>query len=211
MTDNMNGNENMVPEEIEQSPDEAKAAKKKMIIREIFDWVRLLSIALVLTLLVRMFVFVPVLVDGASMFPNLHDKELMFVTRFVKYIEPIERGDVVILTPPTYRQEQGKYYVKRVIGLPGERFKIEEGVVYINGMALEEPYIDQVWHGSYPEIIVPAGTVFVMGDNRDFSHDSRASNVGPIALNKIEGRTVCVMWPFSGWRSLAMDEPYNFK
>ncbi|MGI5900393.1 MAG: signal peptidase I [Christensenellales bacterium] len=179
-----------------------KKDKKKMFITELLDWVRLLSIALVLTLLVRTFVFMPVIVDGGSMLPNLHDRELMFVTRFVRYIEPIDRGDVVILVPPALLQETGKYYVKRVIGLPGERIKIENGVVFINGGAIDEPYVAKEWSGSYPEVVIPADFYFVMGDNRNFSNDSRSASVGPIHKSKIEGRALAVMWPLSDIRSI---------
>jgi signal peptidase I len=189
-------------EPTDEPDDKGRKSKKKMFIAELLDWVRLLSIALVLTLLVRSFIFMPVLVDGSSMLPNLHDRELMFVTRFVRYIEPIDRGDVVILIPPALSEEMGKYYVKRVIALPGERLRIDDGVVFINGKAIDEPYVAQEWGGSYPEVIIPADFYFVMGDNRNFSQDSRSVAVGPIHKSRIEGRALAVMWPFSDIRSV---------
>jgi len=190
--------ENGAPEETGEVP--APSSKRNAMLREVFSWVRMIAVAVLLAVLIRSFVFTPVRVDGSSMLTTLYHNELMLVTRFVRYIEPLERGDIVILYPPDLPRTDESFYVKRVIGLPGERVRIEQGVVYINDEALEEPYLTSDWAGDFSEITVPEGEYFVLGDNRGASKDSRM--LGCIPKADIQGRAVAVLWPLSDLRTL---------
>jgi signal peptidase I len=158
-------------------------------------------------------------VDGSSMFPNLDDGEMLLVNRNVymhfdvnKYIDvfpfvehdgehivypfnPPERGDIVVFNPPN---RSDKPYIKRVIGLPGETVSFKDGFVYINGHKVEEPYLDgdetKCNRSVCPEVVVPEGSVYVMGDNRENSADSRS--FGPVSINSIIGKAWVTYWPF---------------
>ncbi|MEX1157784.1 MAG: signal peptidase I [Thermomicrobiales bacterium] len=178
------------------------------------------------TLLLAVFIFIAVRsvvlnfrVDGLSMEPNLDSGQMLLVNRQVFYhfdshslvnwipfvelegeniiypFHPPKRGDIVVLHPPV---DNGKPYIKRVIGLPGEQLSIHDGAVYIDGQRLEEEYLNgaaTAWSGSIgqEEITIPDGQVFVMGDNRNNSTDSRV--FGPIDIDKIIGKAWISYWP----------------
>lgn len=178
------------------------------------------------TLLLALFIFVAVRsvmlnfrVDGLSMEPNLDSGQMLLVNRQIYFhfdlnrvinvlpfvdrdgknivypFHPPQRGDIIVLHPPV---DQGKPYIKRVIGLPGEHVSIHDGAVYINGERLEESYLDSIatsWPGSLgqEEIVVPDDSVFVMGDNRNNSTDSRV--FGPVRIDEIIGKAWISYWP----------------
>ncbi len=184
----------------------------------LWDIVETLLLALLIFVAVRS-VVLNFRVDGESMSPNLDSGEMLLVNRTVYWnfdlnaildrlpfvdrpderivfpFHPPQRGDIVVLHPPV---DNGKPYIKRVIGLPGERLSIHDGAVYINGERLEEPYLHGVattWSGALgqQEIVIPEGQVYVLGDNRSNSSDSRA--FGPIAIDEIIGRAWIAYWP----------------
>lgn len=178
------------------------------------------------TLLLAVFIFIAVRsvvlnfrVDGLSMDPSLDSGQMLLVNRqiyahfdtyslvnWLPFVEldgenivypfhPPQRGDIVVLHPPV---DQGKPYIKRVIGLPGEQLSIQDGAVFINGERLEESYLNGIattWSGSIGQeaITIPEGQVFVMGDNRNNSTDSRV--FGPIDIDDIIGKAWISYWP----------------
>ena len=117
----------------EMTPEE----KKKMIIKEIISWILTLGSAVIIALCIRGFVFEPVIVDGNSMLDTLHDRELMFVTKYDYILGEPESGDVIICNYP----QSTKNYVKRLVGMPGDTIEIQKNTVYINGEALPETYL----------------------------------------------------------------------
>jgi signal peptidase I len=127
------------------------------------------------------------------MMPGLFDQERIFINKFVYHWEPIERGDVVVFR---YPGDPHKSYIKRVIGVGGDRIRIDEGRVYVNGERLKEPYVSRYYRDdrSYPEVVVPSGSFFVLGDHRNLSSDSR--DFGAIPRDAIFGKAVFVYWPF---------------
>ncbi len=156
-----------------------------------------LALVLALALAVRLFVCEPVRVDGDSMYPTLFNNERMFVEKVSLWVKPPARGEIVICYYPNYTVT----CVKRVIGLPGETVSILGGKVYINGAPLDEGayWNDEIlWPNE--EFTVPQNAVFVMGDNRNDSKDSRAWTVGSIPYERIVGRARSVIWPIGAYR-----------
>jgi len=155
-------------------------------------WVRDLLVSLAISAFIIIFLYQPVKVEGTSMMPGLEDQERIFVNKFVYRWEPIERGDIVVFR---YPRDTSKSYIKRVIGVAGDKVRIESGQVYVNGEALDEDYVpsDYADARSYPEITVPSGTYFVLGDHRTMSQDSR--DFGPVNERLIYGKAVFGYWP----------------
>lgn len=174
------------------------AKKRRSLGREIFAWVKVLAAALILALIIRQFVFVLVWVEGSSMEPTLMNQERIIVTRYDYIFGSPQRQDIVICHFPDGEDKDN--YVKRIIGLPGERIKIDDGVVYINGEALEEPYVVYEKIQDMEEIVIPEDMYFVMGDNRFNSRDSRV--VGLIERSRIQGHVRYVFYPFEDRRSV---------
>src|SRR3989442_2337915 len=148
-------------------------------------WVRDLMISLAISAFIIIFLYQPVKVEGVSMMPGLEDQERIFVNKFVYRWEPIERGDIIVFR---YPRDTSKSYIKRVIGVAGDRVRIQNGQVYVNGEALDEDYVpsDYADARSYPELVVPRNTYFVLGDHRTMSSASR--EFGPVNDRYIYGK-----------------------
>ncbi len=170
---------------------------------EIRIWSRDLLIAIGLALVIIVFLYQPVKVEGTSMAPLLSDQERIFINKFVYRFEPIERDDVVVFWYPL---DRSKSFIKRVIGLPGETVEIRQGLVYVNGRTLAEPYVPPQYEdmSDFGPIRVPMDSYFVMGDHRISSNDSRV--FGPVASRYIYGRAVFAYWPVDHFGSLSTTE-----
>jgi signal peptidase I len=162
--------------------------------RELRTWARDLVVALGLAVVIIVFFYQPVKVEGTSMTPALADQERIFINKFVYRVEPIERGDVVVFWYPLDRT---KSFIKRVVGLPGDQVEIRKGRVYINGTELAEPYVPPEFadRSTYGPLRVPDGEYFVMGDHRISSNDSRI--FGPVPGSFIYGKAVFAYWPMT--------------
>lgn len=146
--------------------------------------------ALLIVLVLNAFIAQATRVDGLSMIPNLKNSERLIIEKISYRLHAPERSDIVVLAPPNHT---GIPLIKRVIGLPGEVIAIEQGHVLVNGAALSEPYLSEPTRGTYGPHLVPEGHVFVMGDHRSASNDSRA--FGPIAYEHIIGKAWFRYWP----------------
>jgi signal peptidase I len=156
----------------------------------------------VIAILIVGFVVQPVRVEGQSMMPKLHDQDRIFVNKFIYPLrewigdkEPIKRGDIVVLL---YPDDPSKSYIKRVVGLPGEEVNVENGKLYINGMQIDEPYLDTEYlsSDSMPgSVHVKEHHYFVMGDNRRNSSDSRYWGLVPEKY--IYGKAIFRYYPFT--------------
>ena len=155
-------------------------------------WLRDLFISLAISAFIIIFIYQPVKVEGTSMMPSLEDQERIFVNKFVYRLESIERGDVVVFR---YPRDPSKSYIKRVIGVAGDRIRIDGGQVYENGEAVDEAYVPPAYADSrsYPETVVPQNSYFVLGDHRSMSNDSR--DFGPVNQSYIYGKAVFGYWP----------------
>ncbi len=194
------------------APESAPAPRKewKSFLR---DTVETLGLALILFVVINL-VSARVRVEGFSMMPTLHDGQFILLSRLsYKFGGDFHRGDIIVFRPPMYPEESfmrrflgipnisDNYedFIKRVIGLPGETVTIENGTVYINGVALNESYIAAPPEYS-GEWVVPEGSLFVLGDNRNNSHDSHAWNYLP--QENVLGKAIVIYWPFSDWQVL---------
>lgn len=164
------------------------------------SWILTVLCAIIIAVLLRSYVFVIATVDGPSMNPTLEHNEKLFVTKYSYKLSDIKRGDIVICRYGT--EAYPLIYVKRVIGLGGEIVSIVDGEVFVNGQAIEENYIlDAPIHDMDP-VYVPEGYVFVMGDNRNNSADSRKSSIGPLKEELIIGKVRFRVMPLNKFGAL---------
>ncbi len=168
--------------------EEAPPSPARRILLEIIETIIL---ALVLFVAIN-FLTARIRVDGSSMEPNFHDGDYVIVNRMAYRLGDIQRGDVIVFPYPLEPEDD---YIKRVIGLPGDRVAIYGGAVYVNGQPLIEPYIAEQPRSDLAEFIVPESYVYVMGDNRNESSDSRSW--GPLKIDEIIGRAIFRYWPFT--------------
>lgn len=174
--------------------------------RDCYDWLQMLTFVLVGVVLVFTFLGMVIGVSGTSMYPTLHHQDIMVIQR-VGYTPA--QGDVVVLRKDSFLEEA---IVKRVIAVAGQEVEIDydANTVYVDGVALDEPYINQEDEDVmversgmvYREFTVPKGCIFVMGDNRNGSTDSRHSGVGSVHRDCLLGRAVAVIWPLDRLRLL---------
>jgi signal peptidase I len=161
------------------------------------SWVRDLAFSVVIAVVLIVFIYQPVKVEGTSMEPGLTDNERIFINKFTYKLNlgDVRRGDTVVFW---YPMDTTKSYIKRVIALPGDRIRIQHGQVYINGSPLVEDYVAErsrdpgTW-AEGREVLVPPGDYFVLGDHRNSSSDSRSW--GWVPRDNIYGKAVFVYWP----------------
>ena len=190
---------------MEQKNGAARAAQekdkpKKSMKREIFEWIMVIVVAAAMAFVVRTFIFEPVRVEGSSMLNTLTNGEYMIATKFDYLLGDPERFDIVICDYPN--TDDGKYRVKRVIGMPGETVELVAGELYINGEHLEQPFDMTPNEAYFGPFIVPEGHYFVMGDNRNNSKDSRSTLVGPLERSMIKGHVRAVVFPLNKLRAV---------
>jgi signal peptidase I len=160
------------------------------------SWVRDLAFSVLIAVVSIVFIYQPVKVEGTSMMPGLTDQERIFINKFTYRfgLGSIERGDTVVFEFPG---DTSKSYIKRVIGLPGDRIRIDRGQVFVNGQALEEDYVEPDFRDevSKSEIVVEPDEYYVLGDHRNSSSDSRVW--GTVQRKFIYGKAVFCYWPLS--------------
>ena len=171
------------------------ATEKNCLLGFLVDVLETLILSLVLFFLINS-LSARIKVDGSSMEPTLHHGEFILVSKVNYKLGEPQRGDVVVFGFPRNITQE---YIKRVIGLPGERIRIEDGAVYVNGQELSEPYIESapVYNGEW---VVPEDTLFVLGDNRNNSSDSH--NWGMVPRENVVGEAFFIYWPPSDWGTI---------
>ena len=171
---------------------------------ESWEWLKAIFIALLLAFIIRYFLFAPIVVDGQSMMPTLQNNDRLIVNKIGYTIGKPDRFDIVV-----FQATAEKDYIKRVIGIPGDTITYENDILYINGEAYDEPYIKDYkettnnlpFTGDFTledytgHAVVPEGHLFVLGDNRQHSKDSR--HIGFISYERVIGSANVVFWPFS--------------
>lgn len=172
----------------------APASKNRSLLGTMLHWARDLLLSVVLAIVVILFLYQPVKVEGTSMMPTLIDNERIFINKFIYrfHLGEVEHGDMVVFW---YPYDPTKSYIKRVIGVPGDQVEIDQGTVILNGKRLVESYVPQEYRDSAPMVLtkVPPDEYFVLGDHRRSSNDSRSWGMVPRKF--IYGKAVFVYWP----------------
>ncbi|GAA4712980.1 signal peptidase I [Brevibacillus fulvus] len=171
--------------------------------REAWEWIRALGIAIILAFLIRTFLFAPFVVDGQSMETTLHNGEKLVVNKAIYLLSQPQRGDIIV-----FHAEPTRDYIKRVIAVAGDTIEMKNDQLYLNGKQADEPYLAEKRKEAkqkgvpltedFGPITIPDGQIFVMGDNRLNSRDSRA--IGPVDVDTVVGRAELVFWPFGELR-----------
>ncbi len=164
---------------------------------EIVEWIKTIILSLVIALVITTFVK-PTIVKNYSMSPTLEENDFLLINRFLyKRTEP-KKGDIVVFKS-NLKTENGndKLLIKRVIAVPGDKLLINDGQVFVNDVLLEEDYIPGVYTNGYIDTVIPEGKVFVMGDNRGNSLDSRDPSLGLVDFDAIMGKAFVRLFPFN--------------
>lgn len=174
--------------------------------QELLSWVTSITVAVIFVLAIRTFIFSPIVVDGQSMMPTYEDGDRVIISKMSKQMSNIDRFDVIVFEAPI-----GQDYIKRVLALPGDHIAYENDRLYINGELLDEPYLDEYkeqLHDNMPLTYdftlqsvsaydeVPEGYLFVLGDNRRNTADSRDPRVGLVPIEKVIGTANIRFYPF---------------
>lgn len=173
--------------------------EKKSMGEEAKDWFVSILAAIVVAMLIRTFIVELYVVDGPSMRPTLQHEERLVVNKFIYFVRAPEKGEVVIFR---YPRDPSRDFIKRVIATAGDTIEIKDGHVYVNDQLLIEDYISEKTYTEYPKVTIPEGTIFVMGDNRNNSEDSRFPDVGFVPLNLVKGKASFIFWPTDEMKSL---------
>ncbi|KNF09365.1 signal peptidase I [Gottschalkia purinilytica] len=169
--------------------------------QEAKEWIKCIVVSIVIAFIIRTFLFNSTKVLGSSMYPTLHENDRLFTNRIVYTLGEPKRGDIVILKAP---DDKNKDYIKRIIGVAGDKVEIKDGKVYVNGEEIKEDYTEKGAYTYSDESMweVPKGSVFVLGDNRQMgaSKDSRALGLIPVDL--IKGKASYRYFPIDRFGSL---------
>ncbi|MGN1084463.1 MAG: signal peptidase I [Lachnospiraceae bacterium] len=168
--------------------------------KQITEAVLLVVFSAVLLFGIPKYVMERIIVDGSSMETTLQDKDNILVEKVSRYFGALHRFDIIVFYPDEEsKEERGRYYIKRIIGLPGETVQIVGETIYINGEPLAENYgstaMSKVGIAAEP-VILSEDEYFVLGDNRSISKDSRSEEVGTVPLSRVGGRLVLRIFPF---------------
>jgi len=167
--------------------------------KEVKDWTVSILVALALAFLIRTFIVELYIVEGPSMRPTLESQERLVVNKFIYRFRPPEKGEILVFR---YPRDKTRDFIKRVIATEGDTIEIKDGRVYVNDKLLNEDYILEKTRSEYAKATIPQGTVFVMGDNRNNSEDSRFVDVGFVPYDLIKGKAIVVFWPVDKLKTL---------
>lgn len=170
-----------------------------IISHEAKSWILSLAAAVIVALLIRHFIVELYVVDGPSMQPTLQDGERLVVNKFIYHWRDPLKGEVIIFR---YPRDHNRDFIKRVIATGGDTIEIKDGHVYVNDALVNEDYIAEKTRTEYPKQTVPEGTLFVCGDNRRNSLDSRFPDVGFVPLELVKGKAALIFWPVANFASL---------
>lgn len=168
------------------------------------DWLVSIIIAVAIAFLIRTFILEPYMVSGTSMYPTLVNNERLIVNKLVYFIRDPRRDEIIVFR---YPKDESRDFIKRVIAVGGDTVEMRNGAVLVNGKKIDEPY---TWkedpkglnHSNYRKSVVPKDTIFVLGDNRNNSEDSRFADVDFVPLSLVKGKAAVAIWPLEKARIL---------
>ena len=166
--------------------------------KSIIEWVKVFGLAIVLAFVITLFIK-PTLVSGDSMLPTLHENDYLIINKIGYKIGEPKNGDVIVFKSDLEKNDgTTKDLVKRIIGVAGDKVVIKDGKVYLNDKLLDETYLSEGMDTTGDvDIVVPEGKLFVLGDNREVSLDSRYEQVGLVDVNDVEGKVLVRLYPFN--------------
>ncbi len=161
------------------------------------EWVKTIVVSVVIALIITTFIR-PTLVKGQSMYPTLEPYNYLIINKIPYMMHEPEHGDIVVFKSHLKSLDgKEKDLIKRVVAVEGDEISVEDGRVYVNGVEVEEEYINGNYTPGDINLTIPEGMVFVMGDNRQNSLDSRDGRVGPVEIDTIRGKVLVRLFPFS--------------
>ena len=168
------------------------------------DWLVSIIVAVALAFCIRTFIVEPYMVEGSSMYPTLVNHERLLVNKFTYFVSDPQKGEIIVFR---YPKDESRDFIKRVIATAGDTVEMRSGKVLVNGTEIDEPY---TWNedpkgpnlSDYRKSVVPEGHIFVLGDNRNNSEDSRFADVGFVPLDLVKGNASLAFWPVDRWRML---------
>ncbi len=168
------------------------------------DWMISIIVAVAIAFLIRTFIFEPYLVEGSSMYPTLVNHERLIVNKFGYFVGDPKKGEIVIFR---YPQDESRDFIKRVIAVGGDTVEMRDGKVLVNGKVVAEDYTWKddpkgINHSNFRKSVVPKDHIFVLGDNRNNSRDSRFPDVGFVPLNLVKGKAAVAFWPVDKFRMM---------
>lgn len=171
------------------------------------DWLISIIVAVALAFCIRTFIFEPYMVQGSSMYPTLVNNERLIVDKLSYFITDPKKGEIIVFR---YPKDQSRDFIKRVIAVGGDTIEMRDGKVFVNGVMLEENYIYKddpkgPNMSNYKKTVVPEDHIFVLGDNRNNSEDSRFADVDFVPLDLVKGRALFAFWPLGQIRMIEAD------
>lgn len=166
--------------------------------QEVYEWLDPIIVSGLVAFVLISYVMRTYFIPSESMLPTLQKRDYILVNKFIFRFKPPRRNNVIVFIPPI--PGESRHFIKRVIGLPGEEIKVEGGRVFVDGKPLDEPFIKEPPKGSYGPRKVEPGSLFVMGDNRNDSDDSRSWGLLP--MKRVEGKAIFIFWPLTRARIL---------
>ncbi|KLU66668.1 signal peptidase I S [Desulfosporosinus acididurans] len=176
-------------------------AKKRSLTRAIMETAEILIFAFILSWGLRSNVVEAATIPTPSMMPTIHEQDRVIVDKLFYKFTGIQRDDIIVFNPPKNLDSSGDYWIKRVIGLPGDKVQITGGKVYLNGQPLTEPFEMEAPDYNYGPVIVPKDSYFLLGDNRNHSLDSHYW--GALPAKEVEGKAVLRYWPLQRFGTIA--------
>lgn len=169
-----------------------------MVKNTIIEWIKTIVISVIIALVIITFIR-PTLVLEYSMYPTIQQYDYLIINKIAYKVGESQHGDIIVFKSNILLENgKNKRLIKRIIGVPGDTIEIKDGIVYRNGEALDEPYINGDYtSGNIEPTAIPEGKLFVMGDNRPNSMDSRSSQIGLISMDSVVGNVLIRLFPFN--------------
>ncbi len=177
--------------------------ERDRVMKEVISWLKHIGLAILITFIIVNFIGQFTIVQGNSMLPTLENNNILIIEKLTQRFGQFKQGDIVVVRIPEYLDDGKTYAVKRILATEGQKIAIHNGAVFVDGQKLQETYIHgnetQIAPGLHDDMTVPAGTIYLLGDNRlpGESRDSRT--FGPIELKRIAGRVVFRLFPLRGF------------
>lgn len=175
-----------------------EVSQTKSVKSSIVEWIKVFGLAIILAFVITLFIK-PTLVRGDSMLPTLHENDYLIINKIGYKVGEPKNGDVIVFKSDLEQNDgTNKDLVKRIIGIEGDRVTIKDGQVYVNDKLLNEPYLSQGMDTKGDiDLVIPQGKLFVLGDNREVSLDSRYEQVGLVDISDVEGKVLIRLYPFN--------------